>query len=693
MRGAQVDLERQTSLAQALQHGKVFGHGQELFDARRNLGTDALALGNILFARQDELVNRQESLGDDLAHALAHMADAQGKQHTPEWLALGLVELGDDFLGRLEAYRNRIALLNALFAIGARVHAPRIQACDVINRELVEVCDIVDQAGSDHLVDDLVAQAINVHAAAAHPVEQALLELRRAVNGHAAVGNLAILVNHGATTHGADLGHVPVDRIGRALVEHRAHDLGNHVARLVHDDGVALAHVFATDLVDVVQRGARDGGAGYRHRVELGDRREHAGTTHLDANLAQDGLFFLGRELKGDGPARCAGGKAQVELLLKAVHLYDHAVDVVVQVAAMLERLGAELVNLSGCGATGNVGVDAKAGATQPVQELALAVDVQRIGIGNGVDKGSQVAARRDLGVLLAQAAGGGVARVGKGVAALGIGLFIQTNKAALGHVHLAAYLNGTLAVDAHVGERRLGQVHGHILDGTDIERHILARGAVAARGGAHKGAVLIGKRHAQTVDLKLAGIGDAAGTERILGALEPRIKFVQIHSIVHGIHARHMCDRCKLLAHVAAHALGIAVGRHQVGVGRLDLLQLNEHFVKGGVRDLGRIEHVVAIGVVIELVAQLGRTRCRLGTGIGRCSGIRARGRFGIDVHAVTKQARLLHSGTPSLDFKRIQEYHRSPWGRIAVSNRTESAAIKLEWIARSNHALAVSK
>ena len=121
------------------------------------------------------------------------------------------------------------------------------------------------------------------------------------------------------------------------------------------------------------------------------------------------------------------------------------------------------------------------------------------------------------------------------------------------------------------------------------------------------------------------------------------------------------MRDRRKLLAHVAAHALGIAVGRHQVGVGGLDFLQLNEHFVKGGVRDLGRVEHVVAIGVVIELVAQLGRARCRLGTGIGRCGGIRARGRFGIDVHAVTKQARLLHSGTPSLDFKRIQEYHRS--------------------------------
>ena len=359
----------------------------------------------------------------------------------------------------------------------------------------------------------------------------------------------------------------------------------------------------------------------------------------------------------------------------------------------MLERLGTELVDLGRRSTTGHVGVDAKAGTAQPVQKLALAVDVQRVGIGDGVDKGGQVAARRDLGILLTQAAGGSVARVGEGVAPLGIGLVVQAHKAALRHIDLAAHLNGTLAVGTHVGERRLGQVHGHILDGAHVERHVLARGAIATCGRTYEGAVLVGKRHTQAVDLKLAGIGDAAGTERILGALEPRVELVQIHGIVHGIHACHMRDRRKLLAHVAAHALGIAVGRHQVGVGRLDFPQLNEHFVKGGVRDLGRVEHVVAIGVVVELVAQLGRTRCRLGTGIGRRSGIRARGRFGIDVHAVTKQARLLHSGTPSLDFKRIQEYHRSPCRRITLSNRTESAATGPGWITRSNHALASSK
>lgn len=81
----------------------------------------------------------------------------------------------------------------------------------------------------------------------------------------------------------------------------------------------------------------------------------------------------------------------------------------------MLEGLGAELVDLGRRGAACHVGVDAKAGATQPIEELALAVDVQRVGIGDGIDKGGQVAARRNLGILLTQTASGSVARVGEG--------------------------------------------------------------------------------------------------------------------------------------------------------------------------------------------------------------------------------------------------------------------------------------
>ena len=80
------------------------------------------------------------------------------------------------------------------------------------------------------------------------------------------------------------------------------------------------------------------------------------------------------------------------------------------------------------------------------------------------------------------------------------------------------------------------------------------------------------------------------------------------------------MGDGCELLAHVAAHALCVAVGRDQVGELCFDALQLDEQLVEGGVGDFRRVESVIAIGVVVEQVAKLGRA----------CGSLRVFGRLG---------------------------------------------------------------
>ena len=49
--------------------------------------------------------------------------------------------------------------------------------------------------------------------------------------------------------------------------------------------------------------------------------------------------------------------------------------------------------------------------------------------------------------------------------------------------------------------------MHGHILDGTDVERHILARGAVAARGGAYQSSMLIKQADRRTVVFQFAHV------------------------------------------------------------------------------------------------------------------------------------------------------------------------------------------
>src|SRR5690606_30513994 len=94
-------------------------------------------------------------------------------------------------------------------------------------------------------------------------------------------------------------------------------------AGLLDAHEVAHADVLARDLVAVVQRGARDGGAGQLHRGELGDGGEHAGAADLDADGEQLGFGALGGEFVGHGPARGLGGGAGLALQGERVE-FDH---------------------------------------------------------------------------------------------------------------------------------------------------------------------------------------------------------------------------------------------------------------------------------------------------------------------------------------------------------------------------------
>ena len=475
------------------------------------------------------------------------------------------------------------------------------------------------------MVDDLDAQAVDVHGTARAPVDQALGCLRGAVDRDAAIGNLALLTHHARAARGAGLGHLELNGIGGAQLKDGPHDLGNHVARLVHHDGIAHAHVLAADLVDVVQGRARDGRAGHQHGVELGHRGKHAGAAHLHTNLAQHGALLLGRELEGDRPAGRTGGKSQGGLVGKRVDLDHHAIDVVVQLFAPGQGIGAKLMDLGRARAAGGVGIHAKAAVAQPPQELPLRRDGQRRLVCHGIDEGLQVAVGGHARVLLAKAAGGGVSRVGKGLAAGGVGVLVQAHKAVLGHVDLATDLDvlaETCPLDLlTAGGRELVR---HVCDGQDIGRDVFAGGAVAAGGRAHKLGVAVGQGHAQAVDLKLTGVGHTvvgAGAQGLVGAAQPLVQLGQVHGVVHRVHARGVRHRLKLLAHVAAHTLGIRVGGDQLRVVALKPLELNQQTVELGVGHLRLVQGVVAVGVGVEKTVELG--------GAG-ANGVGERGRTG---------------------------------------------------------------
>ena len=274
-------------------------------------------------------------------------------------------------------------------------------------------------------------------------MDEALDCLRGAVDGDAAVGYLALLAHHGGPAAGAVGGHLELLGVCGAQLEHRSHHLGDYVAGLVDHYGVAHAHVLAADFVYVVERGTGDGRSRNAHGVELRDGREHAGAPDLDADVAKDCALLLGRELERDGPAGRAGGEAKRRLARKGVDLHHHAVDVVVKVLSVRKRRGAEVVHLGGAGAAARVGVHVEAAAREPAEELPLAGHGEGRLVRDGIDEGLEVAVGRDLGVLLAQAPGGGISRVGKGLAARGVRRLVEAHERVLGHVDLTANLDG----------------------------------------------------------------------------------------------------------------------------------------------------------------------------------------------------------------------------------------------------------
>ena len=207
--------------------------------------------------------------------------------------------------------------------------APAVQAEDVGRRP--------DQVVLIEGFDVLVAQAFDVEGAARDEMAQPLHRLGRADEAAgAAAHHLAFLAHGVGAADRAFVGELVFGAAALAVGVDHADDLRDHVAGALHDHLVADAHVLARDLVLVVQRGVRHHHAADGDRLQLGDRGERAGAADLDRDVVEGGDRLLGREFVRDRPARRAADEAEAVLQREVVDLVDHAVDVVVEVGALL---------------------------------------------------------------------------------------------------------------------------------------------------------------------------------------------------------------------------------------------------------------------------------------------------------------------------------------------------------------------
>ena len=187
---------------------------------------------------------------------LAHLADAEGDQQLRQRRLLAALELRTQVRGGLLA------------------HA--LERGERFGVERVEVGDVAHETAVHELLDELLAETLDVHGAARAEEPELLLQLGRAVEADAAVGDLALGTFDLGPADRARGRHPEALLVARPALGHDLHDVRDHVAGALEEHRVPDADVLPLDLVHVVERRVAHRDAADRHGLELRDGREHA---------------------------------------------------------------------------------------------------------------------------------------------------------------------------------------------------------------------------------------------------------------------------------------------------------------------------------------------------------------------------------------------------------------------------------
>src|SRR5262249_20733412 len=158
----------------------------------------------------------------------------------------------------------------------------------------------------------------------------------------------------------------------------------------------------------------------------------------LDAADARHRL--IRRKLVGDRPARRAREEADARLIGAPVELVDDAVDLVREGAAALAERAVVLEAAGDARDRAGLGRDRKSEAAQQLEQLPLPRRQRAAFDGaEAVEEGRERPRGGDARIELAQAPGGGVARVDEHLLAARARLIVHALEAGDRHEHLAA--------------------------------------------------------------------------------------------------------------------------------------------------------------------------------------------------------------------------------------------------------------
>ena len=167
----------------------------------------------------------------------------------------------------------------------------------------------------------------------------------------------------------------------------------------------------------------------------------------------------------------------------------------------------------------------------------------------------AQTARGGDARVLLSEASGGGIARIGEWGSAGVFVLAVQCGEVVPAHEHLAADFHEFGNIDFRAGQiLRNGRNRPH------VERDILAGHAIASRQSLFEHAVTVHEIQCQTVDLDFTGHRQRFGFRPVEIADHTVVPVTQLFDGKHVIeahHARRVTYGGKIVGKGTAYAMG----------------------------------------------------------------------------------------------------------------------------------------
>ena len=266
----------------------------------------------------------------------------------------------------------------------------------------------------------------------------------------------------------------------------------------------------------------------------------------------------------------------------------------------MTQRLGDLLDRLD----TLDAGIRAEAAGAEPLERLPLRRELVALEHADPVDEDGQRSLRGHRRIELPERARGCIASVRGGLLSGCELRLVEPGKALEREVDLSADL------DSRGRRRAVRSPHSqrNRVDRPEVDRDILPTLAVAASRSPDESAALVDEGHRRAVDLRLENVRDRlVGTEPLANVVGPLLQRLPRGDLLERPHGRQVLDLPEPFRGRRTDTLRRRVGCDELGVLGLERLQLVEQRVVRAVGDLGVVEDVVAVEVVLDQATQLG--------------------------------------------------------------------------------------